>query len=497
MSVTSQPPVVELHGVSKIYQTYSTPQHRLLELLSGGRKKFARETRALDDISFTLERGGRLGIVGENGSGKSTLLKVLAGVLSPSHGSVAVRGRVSSLLELGAGFNPELPGIENIRQFGMLHGMSREEIDSAVPEVIKFSELRDAINHPVKTYSSGMAVRLGFACAVYVQPDILIVDEALSVGDAYFQNKCLHKIKALLDNGTTFIYVTHAADSIRALCNQGLWLERGKVRMTGSSADVGAAYQSDVFKRIVRAGLPEPDQEAPAEAAATGLAVVDGSELLASNGAGPDAPMAGTAAAGTPAVDVPAAGSSAIQVNVARPGATDTARHRAFEERVADLRTGSGEARIVDIALIDPDGKETDSLPLDAACTVRVFYRCSAALPPECALTLGVTDSVGRQLLHFNSTPSRVFLPSDGAHTLRVVEFKFVNPLSPGEYGFIAGIGTFVANPRNHGQYLTGRIVDYVAGGARFSVRFPDAPSEWDLWGVVHTPFQVAEYSLD
>lgn len=495
MSTNTQQPVVELHGVSKIYHTYSSPQHRLRELLSGGRKQYSRETRALDDISFTLERGGRLGIVGENGSGKSTLLKVLAGVLSPSQGTVAVRGRVSSLLELGAGFNPELPGIENIRQFGMLHGMGRDEIDRAVPEVIKFSELRDAINHPVKTYSSGMAVRLGFACAVYVQPDILIVDEALSVGDAYFQNKCLHKIKSLLDNGTTFIYVTHAADSIRALCNQGLWLERGKVRLTGSSADVGAAYQSDVFKRIVRAGLPEP------EAAPDGVVAVDGSELLGAEAVAhvplAGTPAAGTPAAGTPATDTPASDGTLSHAGAARPGATDSARHRAFEERVSDLRTGSGEARIVDIALIGADGEETDSLPLDASCTVRVFYRCNSALPPNCAITLGVTDSVGRQLLHFNSTPSRVFLPDDGAHMLRVVEFKFSNPLSPGEYGFIAGIGTFVANPRNHGQYLTDRIVDYVAGGARFSVRFPDAPSEWDLWGVVHTPFQVAEYSLD
>lgn len=489
--------VVELHNVSKIYNTYSTPQHRLLELLSGGRKQYARETRALDDISFSLERGGRLGIVGENGSGKSTLLKVLAGVLSPTKGTSQVRGRVSSLLELGAGFNPDLAGRENIRQFGMLHGMSRDEIERAVPEVIKFSELRDAIDHPVKTYSSGMAVRLGFACAVYVQPDILIVDEALSVGDAYFQNKCLHKIKSLLDNGTTFIYVTHAADSIRALCNEGLWLERGKVRKTGSSADVGAAYQSDVFKRIVRAGLPEPEA-----AAQSGVATIDGSGLLGGGTAVQDGPLAGTPAAGTPAAGTPATetpehGSAAVQVHAERAVATDSARHQAFEERVSELRTGSGEARIVDIALIGADGRETDSLPLDAACTVRVFYRCSAPLPESCALTLGVTDNVGRQLLHFNSTPSRVFLPSDGAHMLRVVEFKFTNPLSPGEYGFIAGIGTFVANPRNHGQYLTDRIVDYVAGGARFSVRFPDGPSEWDLWGVVHTPFQVAEYSLD
>lgn len=446
---------LKLEHVSKIYRTYSTPQHRLFELLSGGRKQYARETRALDDVTFSLEQGGRLGIVGENGSGKSTLLKVLAGVLVPNAGTVQVNGRVSALLELGAGFNPELPGRENIRQFSMLHGMQREEIDEALPEIIQFSELREAIDHPVKTYSSGMAVRLGFACAVYVKPDILIVDEALSVGDSYFQNKCLHKIKALLDGGTSFIYVTHAADSIRSLCNRGVWMEKGRTRLIGSSADVGAAYQSEVFKRIVRAGRAET--------------------LQAATEAAPD--------------PVPAQGMPVMGI--------DHARHQAFEERVAPVRTGSGEARIVDISLVGEDGVETDSLPLDAKCLVRVFYRATADLPAECALTLGVTDSTGRQLLHFNSALSQAYLPESGGHMLRVVEFCFDNPLSPGEYGFIAGIGTFTPNVRNHGQYVTSLIIDYVAGGARFSVRFPDHPVNLDLWGIVHPRFTASEYALD
>jgi lipopolysaccharide transport system ATP-binding protein len=446
---------LKLEHVSKIYRTYSTPQHRLFELLSGGRKQYARETRALDDVTFALEQGGRLGIVGENGSGKSTLLKVLAGVLVPNAGTVQVNGRVSALLELGAGFNPELPGRENIRQFSMLHGMQREEIDEALPDIIQFSELREAIDHPVKTYSSGMAVRLGFACAVYVKPDILIVDEALSVGDSYFQNKCMHKIKALLDGGTSFIYVTHAADSIRSLCNRGVWMEKGRTRLIGSSAEVGAAYQSEVFKRIVRAGRAETLQ-------------------------------AGTEAAPDP---VPAQGVPVMGI--------DHARHQAFEERVAPVRTGSGEARIVDISLVGEDGVETDSLPLDAKCLVRVFYRATADLPSECALTLGVTDSTGRQLLHFNSALSQAYLPESGGHMLRVVEFRFDNPLSPGEYGFIAGIGTFTPNVRNHGQYVTSLIIDYVAGGARFSVRFPDHPVNLDLWGIVHPRFTASEYALD
>src|SRR5215467_1571418 len=252
---------IELQNVSKLYYSYSNPKHRLLEILSGGKKRYARETRAIDGVSFTLERGTRLGIVGENGSGKTTLLKLLAGVLTPSSGSVQVQGRVSALLDLGTGFNPDLSGMENIRQFCMLHGMRREAIEEAVPHIVQFSELRDVMDHAVKTYSTGMAMRLGFSCAVYVKPDILIVDEVLSVGDAYFQNKCVQRIKSMLDAGTTFIYVTHSADAIRALCNQGIWMERGQVRLAGSSSQVGAAYQSEVFRRMVRAGIGKEEAE--------------------------------------------------------------------------------------------------------------------------------------------------------------------------------------------------------------------------------------------
>lgn len=444
---------IKFTEVSKVYHTYSTPQHRLLEILSGGRKRYAHETRALDDVSFSLKRGGRLGIIGENGSGKSTLLKVLAGVLTPSSGAVQVNGRISALLELGAGFNPELPGAENIRQFCMLHGMHSDEIDEAVPDIIKFSDLRDAISHPVKTYSSGMAVRLGFACAVYVKPEILIVDEALSVGDAYFQNKCLHKIKSLLDEGATFIYVTHAADAIRSLCNQGIWMERGRVRQAGPSSEVGAEYQAEVFRRMVGAGLSIQTE--------------------------------------VPEVDANVTTKNDPRLSI------DHARHKAFEERVAPLRTGSGEARIQDIALIDEDGIDTDSIRFNAKVRVRVFYRVERATPEGCALNLGVTDSSGRQVLHFSSESQGVFISSNASHVLQVIEFEFDNQLCPGEYGFIAGIGTFIKSPNNHGQRLIGEIADYCAGGARFSVRFPDEDSSLDLWGLVHVPYSVSQYVID
>ena len=444
---------VSFMGVSKVYHTYPSPRHRFLEILSGGRRRHVHETRALDGVDFSLEKGGRLGIIGDNGSGKSTLLKVLAGILTPTSGAVAVDGRISALLELGAGFNPELPGAENIRQLCMLHGMQDDEIDEAVPEIVRFSELKDAIDHPVKTYSSGMAVRLGFSCAVHVRPDILIVDEALSVGDAYFQNKCLHRIKSLLDEGTTFIYVTHAADAIRSLCDRGLWMERGRVRLSGPSSAVGAAYQAEVFRRMVTAG---PDR-------------------------GTDAPVPTTLAA------EPGKGKCLL----------DPLRHQAFEDRVASLRTGSGAARIQDIALLDEDGVATDSIGIDAKVRVRVFYRVECAIPQGCALTLGVTDSNGRQVLHFNSVTQGVSISPAGLHALCAIDFEFVNQLCPGEYGLVAGIGLLCGSPGNCGQSLIEELHDYCVGGARFSVRFPDQASNHDLWGLVRVPYSVSACVAD
>jgi lipopolysaccharide transport system ATP-binding protein len=446
--------VIECTNLNKIYYTYPTPRHRLLEIITGGRKSYSQETRALDDVSFTLQRGGRLGIVGENGSGKSTLLKVLAGVLTPTSGTVNVRGRVSALLELGAGFNPELPGRENIRQFCMLHGMQRDEIEEALPDIITFSELRESVEHPVKTYSSGMSMRLGFACAVYVQPDILIVDEALSVGDAYFQNKCLHKIRSMLDEGPTFIYVTHAADSIRSLCEEGLWLENGKVCMLGKSMDVGAAYQKEIFSRMVRSGLEEQ--------------TIDNTADICEQ----------------------------VKNLPAKKMKVDKGRQQAFAERVGPLRTGSGEILIDDIVVITDSGEETDSIEFDADVCIRVFFHCNKKVSEDCSLTIGIVDNRGNQLLHFNSGINDIY-PSDiPCNIQHMLELRFRSFLCPGEYGIIAGICILTKHPKNNCQTIIGRIIDSCAGGTRFSVCFPMTEMDKDLWGVMYVDSEMSMYSL-
>lgn len=455
-------PVIELANVSKFYRTYANPKHRLYELLTGSRR-YARETRALEDVSLVLERGGRLGIVGENGSGKSTLLKVLAGVLTPTAGTARVAGRVSALLELGAGFNPDLTGRENVSQFCMLHGMRQDEIDEAVEPILRFSELQDAIDHPVRTYSSGMAVRLGFACAVYVRPDILIVDEALSVGDAYFQNKCMHKIRAMLDDGVTFLYVTHAADAVRALCNQAVWMDRGKVRMFGSSTAVGAAYQSDVFSRSVRAGY-ETQAVVKAEA-------------------GDEASVAGS--------------TNAPEIVRAASHHFDRARQQAFAERVAPLRTGSGEMRVDDIVLVDAASQETDSQPFGEEAHVRVHFHAARSVEGAVALNLGVMDPSGRQILHLSSLASGIEIAQCVPGHRYAIDFRFACPLTPGEYNFAAGISLMSKSTLRNTQMVVESVIDYCVGGARFSVAEPEGNAFRDLWGICYVPSSASLSQID
>jgi lipopolysaccharide transport system ATP-binding protein len=443
---------IKVSGVSKIYQTYSSPRLRLLEILKGGRRQYATEKKALDNISFCLKRGERLGIVGTNGSGKSTLLKMLAGVLMPSSGSIEVNGRVSALLELGAGFNPDLPGMDNIAQFCLLHGMTANEISEATPDIVEFSELGDAINHPVRTYSSGMGVRLGFACAVYVRPDILIVDEALSVGDSYFQNKCLHKIQAMLDEGVTFLYVTHSADSVRTLCDRALWLDNGVPRQIGSSIDVGAAYLSETFRRSVLAGFSE----------STGTA----SEEIGEKGQGGECQE------------------------------IDLASQEAFYSRVKPLRTGSGEILIDDICIIDSEGVRTDKAEFDKLVRVRVFFHVASTAPDNSALALNIADSLGNQILHFNSQVHSIYASDALTNIPHYIEFEFNNPLCPGEYSLISGIAKLVPGPLDKNKTLIESVVDYCAGGARFSVDVPTEKLNKDLWGVVHINYKSHIRSL-
>lgn len=239
---------IRVDGVSKAFAIYEKPHHRLLQqLLPGSGRAWHREFHALRDISFDVHRGETVGIVGRNGSGKSTLLQIICGTLTPSQGRVSVNGRVAALLELGAGFNPEFSGRENVYLNATVLGLSREEIDQRFDAIAGFADIGEFIDQPVKSYSSGMYVRLAFAVAINVTPDILVVDEALAVGDEAFQRKCHARLDRLRDDGATILFVSHSAGMVIELCNRAVLLDRGEMLARGTPRHVVSRYHKLLF----------------------------------------------------------------------------------------------------------------------------------------------------------------------------------------------------------------------------------------------------------
>jgi len=238
---------LELRNVSKTYRLYRKPLDRLKEILL--RRPLHQAFQPLQSVSFALPHGDILGVVGDNGAGKSTLLKILAGTLQPSQGEVICRGRVAALLELGAGFHPELSGRENIYLNAMVLGLTEAEIRDREAEIIAFSELAEFIDRPVKTYSSGMYVRLAFSVATTVNPEVLIIDEALSVGDQHFQKKCIERMMQFKASGKTILFCSHSLYLVQELCNQAIWLDHGQVRAYGDTATVVGAYMNYLEQR--------------------------------------------------------------------------------------------------------------------------------------------------------------------------------------------------------------------------------------------------------
>jgi len=255
--VMAQHPIITIDKLSKIYKLYHTPLDRLKETFHPFHKQYHQEFYALKDISFTVGKGEILGIVGKNGSGKSTLLQLITGVLTPTTGSIEAQGRISALLELGAGFNPELSGLENVFFKSSLLGNSATETQNKLAEILEFADIGEFIHQPVKTYSSGMFVRLAFAVAINVDPDILIVDEALSVGDFRFRQKCLRKIKKFREEGKTILFVSHDTGAVIEFCTRVIWLSDGRIQMDGGPADVCKDYIS--FMSFGEVSVARPD----------------------------------------------------------------------------------------------------------------------------------------------------------------------------------------------------------------------------------------------
>ncbi len=257
--MSEQTYAIEVSDVSKGYKRYSHPTDRLKEILLPGKNR-AEEFWALRDINLSVARGETLGIIGQNGSGKSTLLQIIAGTLTPTQGQVKTSGRVAALLELGSGFNPEFTGRQNVFFNGQILGLAREDIAQKFERIAAFAEIGDFMDEPVKTYSSGMFVRLAFAVAINVEPEILIVDEALAVGDGIFVHRCMAKIKDFQAAGGTILFVSHDVGSVSRLCSKAIWINGGKIVEQGLPADICKHYQAWVYQRVNQQYQSQPEE---------------------------------------------------------------------------------------------------------------------------------------------------------------------------------------------------------------------------------------------
>ena len=285
--------VIHAQDLTKVYKMYAKPSDRLKETFCKNKSKYSKDFYALDGLSFDIVEGETVGIIGRNGSGKSTLLKILTGVLSETSGSINIDGKISALLELGAGFNQEFNGIENIYLNGTIMNIPREEMEKKLDDIISFADIGDHIYQPVKTYSSGMFVRLAFAVAINVEPDILIVDEALAVGDTRFQLKCMDKFTEFMKAGKTVLFVSHDINSIKRFCKRAIWINNGKLIMDGNTDEVTDRYMDflkseldieDYFEKIKNKENVEIEEEEIKSGAVTQIAEVKGVDIFDYNG---------------------------------------------------------------------------------------------------------------------------------------------------------------------------------------------------------------------
>jgi lipopolysaccharide transport system ATP-binding protein len=397
--MSSDNSVITADRLSKAYQIYQKPQHRFFQSLLRGRKQFYREFWALREISFTVARGETIGVLGRNGSGKSTLLQLIAGTLKPTSGSIRVAGRTSAILELGAGFNPEFTGRENAVLNTAILGMSGIETELSMDRIVEFADIGEFIDQPVKTYSSGMYARLAFAVAINVSPDVLIVDEALAVGDAKFQSQCFRKFEEFKKRGITILFVTHSVEQIVRHCNRALLLDRGALVMTGAPKAVAQRYLEMLFGSRAATAMTAPAAAALKQADLRGLFA----EATSSGGAEP------------------------------------------FESRAPynrlEHRWGDGRARIIDFALVGPDGSRVASLTTGDAASLylRVAFR-SDIERPIFGLTIKTPDGVEVSGNNSRDGEFPAQFTSRRAGDEAVVKFDFQCSLNSGEYLLSVGV---------------------------------------------------------
>lgn len=391
--------VIDVQGLGKCYHVYDEPHHRLLQMLARGRRRYHRDFWALRDTSFSVRRGETVGIIGKNGSGKSTLLQMICGTVTPTTGAVNTQGRVAALLELGAGFNPEFTGRENVLLNAAILGIPREQMRDRMQDVVEFSELNEFLDQPVKTYSSGMFARLAFSIAIHVDPEVVIVDEALAVGDARFVAKCMRRIKDLQARGVSILFVSHDITAVRTLCERAIWLDSGRLVEDGDVFPVTGRYMEYMFRE--------------------------------------DGAVAPTAAAEVVDADADAGTSSA-----------------ALLESRPVTHWGSHKGLITEAFVGDATGQPRDVVEWGAAIEVRVTVDLPDTVPREgLSIAVSIKDLKGSDLLVATTHDDGIELP--GARRFRVA-FRLPNLLINGRYLLVAAVENRSGPTVHYYEYVEG-----------------------------------------
>ncbi len=396
-------PLIRASGVGKRYLSYAQPHHRLLQMM--GRKSYSKEFWALRDFDLEVWPGETIGIIGKNGSGKSTLLQIVCGLITPTVGTIEVNARVAGLLELGAGFNPEFTGLENIYLKAGLLGMGRVEVDAQLDAILAFAEIGDFVSQPVKTYSSGMFVRLAFAVAVAVKPDVLVVDEALAVGDAYFQRKCHRRIQEMQEAGSTLLLVTHSTDVVERMCSRGVVINAGNKIYDGPVR--GAV--SDYLKLIFGAHVAKPEGKA-----------------LAAHAIGESADQAVS--------------------TMMTSGSADVLHLRAGYNR-DEIRVGNGKAVVADMHVVGQTGVPMLTPGQAAELLVKYVFRTDVR---RVIFGMQVRTPEGELVYSTNTFAEGGDVSSFDENSVVVVRWKFGTHLIPRQYLLMFGISQF----DEHGQEI-------------------------------------------
>lgn len=386
---------VTVEQLSKCYQIYERPRDRLLQMVPGNRKRYYREFWALRDASFTISRGETVGLIGRNGSGKSTLLQLICGTVSPTSGMVSTHGRrLAALLELGAGFNTEFTGRENVLVNAAILGFPTDAMEERMSQVLAFSELGDFLDQPVKTYSSGMYARLAFSIAIHVDPDILVIDEALAVGDARFVAKCMRKIKQIQDEGATILFVSHDVGSVRTLCQRAIWLDKGTLVEDGNVFPVTGRFMEYMFRE---------DSDGHPNAVSA----------LTPDGALQDAPALS-----------PDTGANPVPAGLdARPV----------------THWGSRPGLIVAASVCGADGQRRDVHPWGEVMRIELEVLLPDDLPREgLSLAVSIKDLKGTDLMVSATSDLTGAVTTQGQRVR--ASFKLVNPLVSGKYLLVAAV---------------------------------------------------------